>query len=284
MRQALAATAVVWMAASTLGAPGSLTAAETAPAAPELTRLLDEFLAGAGRSDAAVHERFWADDLVYTRSAGRRIGKADILKDLRSAPAPKPGAPTTVYSAEDVRIQQYGPAAVVAFQLVGTTTSAGRTEVARFLNTGTFVQRGGRWQAVAWQSTRVPRAEEDVKRDVAAAQAAFDQALGKGDAAALEPLLDAAFVWTQRNGTRVTREKLLEDVRAGRLKYGQMSTGETTVSAHGDAAVVRVVTTRQRTAVPGGTADTAPYTAFLTVTYVNDGGGWKAIALHSSRS
>ena len=44
--------------------------------AAELTRLLNVFLAGAGRNDAAVHDRFWADDLIYTRSAGSRIGKA----------------------------------------------------------------------------------------------------------------------------------------------------------------------------------------------------------------
>lgn len=277
MRRFLAALALVFMAVSE--AP-----AQTAPAAGELTRLLNEFLAGAGRSDATVHERFWADDLVYTRSSGRRIGKADILKDLRAAPAPKPGAPVTVYSAEDVRIQQFGAAAVVAFQLVGTTTSGGRTEVSRVLNTGTFVEKSGKWQAVAWQSTRMARTEDDVKKDVAAAQAMFDQALRTADATALDALLDPGFIWTQRDGTRVTREKLLDDMRAGRLKYGQMTTNDTTVSAHGDTAVVRVVTTRQRTAVPGGAADTAPYTAFLTVTYVNDGGGWKAVALHSSRS
>ncbi|HEU0106862.1 MAG TPA: hypothetical protein VFT38_11870, partial [Vicinamibacteria bacterium] len=32
----------------------------------ELTRLLREFLAGASRNDAAAHERFWAEDLIYT--------------------------------------------------------------------------------------------------------------------------------------------------------------------------------------------------------------------------
>ena len=54
--------------------------AQTAPDAPELTKLLQDFLAGAGRNDAAMHERFWADDLIYTSSAGRQIGKADIMK------------------------------------------------------------------------------------------------------------------------------------------------------------------------------------------------------------
>src|SRR3954449_4849209 len=79
-------------------------AAQSAPDAPELTRLLNEFLAGAGRNDPAVHDRFWADDLIYTRSAGVRTTKAEIMSGLRSAEPPKPGASATVYTAEDIVI------------------------------------------------------------------------------------------------------------------------------------------------------------------------------------
>jgi ketosteroid isomerase-like protein len=132
------------------------TPAPVAKDAPTLTALLTEFLASASRNDAAVHDRFWADDLIYTGSSGRRIGKADIMKDVRSAPAPAPGDPRTVFTAEDVRIQQYDNAALVAFRLVATTTSADSTHVARYLNSGMFVRRGGRWQAVGWQATKMP--------------------------------------------------------------------------------------------------------------------------------
>lgn len=132
-------------------------AAQTAPDAAELTKMLNEFLAGAGRNDASVHDSFWADDLIYTRSAGVRINKEELMKGVRSAPASKPGDPVTVYTAEDIRVQQYGDAAVVAFRLVSTTTrSDGTTTVGNNLNTGTFVKREGRWQVVAWQSTVVP--------------------------------------------------------------------------------------------------------------------------------
>ena len=51
--------------------------------AAALSGLLIEFLDGAGRNDAAVHDRFWADDLIYTRSAGVRINKERF-------PAPHP--------------------------------------------------------------------------------------------------------------------------------------------------------------------------------------------------
>ena len=128
--------------------------AQTAPDAGELTKLLNDFLAGASRNDVAMHDRFWAEDVIYTGSGGRRRGKAEIMKDVRSAPAPKPGDAKTTYTAEDVRIQQYGDTAIVAFRLVGTTEKDGKTEVAKYLNSGTFLKRQGKWQVVNWQATK----------------------------------------------------------------------------------------------------------------------------------
>lgn len=138
--------------------------AQTAPDAAELTKLLKDFLAGAGRNDLAMHERFWAEDLIYTGSAGRRVGKADILRDVRAEGAPKPKEPVTVYTAEDIRIQQYGETAIVAFHLVATEEKDGKSETRDFLNTGTFLKRGGRWQAVSWQATAMPAAGADKKK------------------------------------------------------------------------------------------------------------------------
>lgn len=141
-----------------LAAPLTATAA-SAPAAPDaavLRELLDRFLVGASVNDSTVHDRFWAEDLIYTGSGGRRIGKSELMADVRSAPAPKPGDPGTRYGAEDVRVQQYGASAIVAFRLVATTVWPESTRVARYLNTGFFVKRSGRWQAAGWQATRMP--------------------------------------------------------------------------------------------------------------------------------
>lgn len=179
--------------------------AQTAPDANELTKLLNEFLAGASRNDPSVHDRFWAEDVIYTGSAGRRRGKADIMRDVRAAPAPKPGDPTTTFSAADMRIQQYGNTAIVAFRLVGTTVKDGTTDVMNYLNSGTFVKRNGKWQVVNWQSTRMPRDEEGARKEVAAAASSgeasvtlppelarvltdYEAAWKAGDAAALSHL------------------------------------------------------------------------------------------------
>ncbi len=131
-----------------------------APDAAELTTLLKDFLAGASRNDVAMHDRFWADDLIYTGSSGRRRGKAELMHDVREEAAPgdkpKEDAETAIYTAEDIRIQQYGTTAIVVFRLVGTTTKADKTEVANYLNSGTFLQRDGKWQVVNWQATKMP--------------------------------------------------------------------------------------------------------------------------------
>ena len=259
--------------------------AQPAPDTAELTKLLNEFLAGASRNDAAMHDRFWADDLIYTGSGGRRRGKADVMRDVASAPAPKPGDPRTTYTAEEVRIQQYGDTAIVAFRLVGTTEKDGTIQVSKFLNSGTFLKRNGKWQVVNWQATRIPRPEADARKDLATAEAAFQRAALSGDLKTLESLLDQNFVWMHGLGEQVTRQQYLDDFKAGRLKYSRLETNNVTVSVSGDTGVVRGVSVRQRGRFPGdnGSGDTAPFKTFYTVTVVNQGGDWKAVAMHSTR-
>lgn len=122
-----------------------------------LTTILEDFLAGASVNDIAAHERFWADDLVYTSSRGLRFGKADILEGMRSEPETDadPGEPGIVYTAEEISIRLYGATAVVAFRLLGSPR-AEDGKLMQYFNTGTFVKRDGKWSAVAWQATMIP--------------------------------------------------------------------------------------------------------------------------------
>ena len=118
----------------------------------QLRSLLDEFLANA--DVASAHERFWAEDLVYTSSAGTRTDKAEILAGFDSPSDEDEPGPT--YHAEDVDIRLYGTTAVIAFRLVITPPEGSTGGASSNLNTGTFVKRDGVWRAVAWQSTRTP--------------------------------------------------------------------------------------------------------------------------------
>lgn len=270
--------------------------AQTAPDAAALTTLLNEFLAGASRNDAAIHDRFWADDVIYTGSNGRRRGKTEIMRDVRSAPAPKPAAPITTYTAEDIRIQQYGKSAIVAFRLVGTTRreggtaavfsrhgDSGKTEVTNHLNSGTFVKRNGKWQVVNWQATRVPPTEANATEEVAETHTAFHLAMLAADVKILASLIDESFIWTHRTGEQMKRQRLLDEIGSGRLKYF-LETLNVTVNIYGDIGVVRGVSPPQRSSIPGSpTGEAIAFDTVYTLTFVRQGGAWKAVAMHSSR-
>jgi hypothetical protein len=257
---------------------------QSAPDAPELTKLLNEFLAAT--TDPAMHERFWADDLIYTRSAGLRISKSQVIHDIKSAPAPKPGDSKTIYSAEDVRIQQYGDTAIVAFRLVGTTTTEAGPQVSRFLNNGTFLKRNGKWQVVNWQATRMARSEEESKREVTTAGTALFQSLLAADVKRLSSLTDPTFIWTHTDGHQMSRQQLIADLSEGRLKYSKLESDKVTINVYGETAILRGESLRQRSSIPEtpGKGDDTPFVAFYTVTFVNQGGPWVAVAMHTSRA
>lgn len=120
----------------------------------EITGLLNQFLDDAGRGNRAGFEKFFADDVIYTRSVGVVVTKAEILANVESL---KPTAESkTTYSAEDTTVHEYGDTAVAAFRLIARTELRdGKLETSYYRNTGVFLRRNGRWQVIAWQSTKI---------------------------------------------------------------------------------------------------------------------------------
>ncbi|GHF29738.1 hypothetical protein GCM10017044_26260 [Kordiimonas sediminis] len=129
----------------------------------ELKQLLDQFLSMPADAIYENHDRFWAEDLVYTGSRGNRTTKQAILQSVRDREAEEAAEDTgetrhdPSYSAEDVDIRVYDTTAVVAFKLVATTGTENGITIDTYYNTGTFLKRDGVWKAVAWQATRIPK-------------------------------------------------------------------------------------------------------------------------------
>jgi len=142
--------------------PVAAMAADDIPKTPDaaaLRQLLETFLANVDQAE--THDRFWAEDLVYTSSNGTRRGKAEIMAGFKNAgdtAGDGADAPVVTYGAEDIRIREYGDTATVAFRLVADTAATAGTPPghSEYFNTGTFAKRDGRWQVVAWQATRIP--------------------------------------------------------------------------------------------------------------------------------
>ena len=131
--------------------------ADLNPSVPAtITSMLQEFL--ARNADREQHDRFWADDLVYTGSGAAVRTKAEIMKnfDEDKNAAGKPKEPAATYSAEDIVVRPYGSTAALTFRLVAHNPD-GTTNYYR--NSGTLLQRKGRWQVVTWQATKVPPPE-----------------------------------------------------------------------------------------------------------------------------
>ena len=119
----------------------------------QLTTLLHQFMVGASNNDKETHQNFWAEDLIYTSSAGKRFGKAQIMKSFDDTQTETAG-PKSIYTAEDIQINIYDDMAVVAFKMKGQTGD----KVQYYYNSGTFLKREKRWQVVNWQATMIPEA------------------------------------------------------------------------------------------------------------------------------
>ncbi|MFD2166977.1 nuclear transport factor 2 family protein [Thalassotalea euphylliae] len=120
-----------------------------------LEQLLNDFLANSVQDDKKNHDRFWADDLIYTSSSGTRFDKAFIMKGINDS-ASKDGQPVPHYWAEETDIRVYGDTAIVAFKLMHKAHKDAKEMQQTYFNTGTFLKRDGKWQAVAWQATKIP--------------------------------------------------------------------------------------------------------------------------------
>jgi hypothetical protein len=120
-----------------LGASPARAATDSADIETRIRTLLVDF--HTYNSDPARHAAFWAEDLIYTSSAGAVRTKPLIMESTRAASAKAdPSQPAAKYAAEDVKVRY----------------PDGR--VLRYRNSGTFVPRENRWQAVAWQATAIP--------------------------------------------------------------------------------------------------------------------------------
>ncbi len=151
-------------ASSTYAEQPAAPAPDPARTRAEITALLTSFLSPQENPTRAAHEHFWADDLVYTSSAGEVTTKAEILKSFDEAPKKEPAKPTEpepVYSAEDILVRPYGDMAALTFRLVARAPDG---TVQYYRNSGTFLRRDGAWQAITWQATKVPPTVAPVAR------------------------------------------------------------------------------------------------------------------------
>jgi ketosteroid isomerase-like protein len=114
----------------------------------EIHVLLDELAAAHLRGDADALDRIRADDIVFTTADGRVLEKAQMQRAQGDLVL-------SVYGHDDLRVRVYGDAAVATGRITSEGTFRGQPRGGRTRFTRVFVKRGGRWQLVANQLTRI---------------------------------------------------------------------------------------------------------------------------------
>lgn len=103
------------------------------------------------QKDLATLNALLADDLVYTHSSARLDTKQSLIGNMEAG--------STVYTAvepSDVKAQDLGDAVVLTGSCRIGVMSQGRPNSFSVRFTDVYASRGGQWQMVAWQSTRLP--------------------------------------------------------------------------------------------------------------------------------
>jgi hypothetical protein len=91
-----------------------------------------------------------ADDLIYTHSSARLDTKESLIGAMESG--------TTVYTGvepSDVVAQDLGDAVVLTGVAAISVMSGGKPNSFRVRFTDVYANKGGQWQMVTWQSTRL---------------------------------------------------------------------------------------------------------------------------------
>ena len=103
------------------------------------------------KADSLTVGRYLADELVYTHSNALVESRAQHLAGLASR--------TTVYESiapVEMKYRWVGDVAVGAGTVKSKGSIGGTPFDVTLRVTTVHVERGGRWQLVAWQSTRIP--------------------------------------------------------------------------------------------------------------------------------
>jgi len=103
------------------------------------------------QKDIATLSTLLSDDLVYTHSSARLDTKQSLIGNMESG--------STVYTAvepSDVKAQDLGDAVILTGACRISVMTQGRPNSFSVRFTDVYANKGGRWQMVTWQSTRLP--------------------------------------------------------------------------------------------------------------------------------
>jgi hypothetical protein len=116
----------------------------------ELVRRTQELFDAVAPGNAEPFKKYFAEDALFFDEMGRNMDKAALVKDIHPLPQGYSGSIQVVHPKSHIE----GNIAILSYDLDETEVVFGQKLNARYHETDTWMQRGGKWQIVAAQVLR----------------------------------------------------------------------------------------------------------------------------------
>jgi ketosteroid isomerase-like protein len=116
----------------------------------QLKKLETDRAAAAVKGDVATLEKQTADDYTFINLYGQMSDKSQMVTAFTTGQTK-----LTSNEVSDMKVRVYGNTAVITGKVDVAGTMAGKDTKAQIMFTRVYVKKGGQWQSVAFQQTRI---------------------------------------------------------------------------------------------------------------------------------
>jgi ketosteroid isomerase-like protein len=117
----------------------------------QLKKLETDRAAAVVKGDVATLEKQTSDDYTLINMNGQMSGKPQMVNAFKTGQTKH-----TSDELSDMKVRVYGNTAVITGKADVKGTLGGKDATGQIMFTRVYVKKGGQWQSVAFQQTRVP--------------------------------------------------------------------------------------------------------------------------------
>ncbi len=139
-----------FLLASILSLAVLLNAAWAASAEEELKKLETDRAAAVVKGDVATLEKQTSDDYTLINMNGQMSDKSQMVNAFKTGQSK-----LTSDELSDMKVRVYGNTAVITGKADVNGTLGGKDATGQIMFTRVYVKKGGQWQSVAFQQTRI---------------------------------------------------------------------------------------------------------------------------------
>ena len=141
---------IAFLLASILSLVVLLSAAWAASAEEELKKLETDRAAAVVKGDVATLEKQTSDDYTLINMNGQMSDKSQMVNAFKTGQSK-----LTSDELSDMKVRVYGNTAVITGKADVNGTLGGKDATGQIMFTRVYVKKGGQWQSVAFQQTRI---------------------------------------------------------------------------------------------------------------------------------